>query len=58
MKGLTILVGVNDYDDSCLVLIGVQALDERVTFWSIVSRYRDAICSIIRRGEQKLITRV
>lgn len=54
------LAGVNDYTgtldgDSLLPLMQGKALKDRPIFWHVASTYKDPPCSIIRKGEWKLI---
>ncbi|MBK1825549.1 sulfatase [Haloferula rosea] len=54
------LAGVDDYTatldgDSWLPLMQGRELNERALFWHIASTYKDPPCSIIRKGEWKLI---
>lgn len=54
------LAGINDYTgtldgDSLVPLMQGKALKERPIFWHVASTYKDPPCSIIRKGEWKLI---
>ncbi len=54
------LAGIDDFDgtldgDSLRPLFDGRALQERALFWHVASRYKDQPCSIIRKGDWKLI---